>query len=219
MQSSLADRDVVPSRATRRARRPDDRSGGAAVQLERAQPASGTAECAGVIKADAYGLGLEQIMRRLGRSGCRTFFVATLDEGRRARLIQPGATIYILDGLAARGRDILRRISTCGPASAAWRKSATGCLLPGDRPAAACSAPHRQRHQPPGLPADRGRSPRRRPTPLRDFDISLVMSHLACADEPDSPMNRRPARDLRSPARCCQPHQPAWPVRRRFSRP
>ena len=59
----------------------------------------GSAECAGVIKADAYGLGLEPIARALTEEGCRTFFVATLDEGRRARAIQPGAAIYVLDGL------------------------------------------------------------------------------------------------------------------------
>ncbi len=65
-------------------------------QLNRA---SGCAECAGVIKADAYGLGLEPIAEALTREGCHTFFVATLDEGRRARSVQPGATIYLLDGL------------------------------------------------------------------------------------------------------------------------
>ena len=60
---------------------------------------SGRAECAGVIKADAYGLGLAQIARALTNEGCKTFFVATVDEGRAAREVQPGATIYVLDGL------------------------------------------------------------------------------------------------------------------------
>src|SRR5690606_2929624 len=50
-------------------------------------------------KADAYGLGIEQICRALTEEGCRTFFVATLDEGRRIRSVQPGAVIYVLDGL------------------------------------------------------------------------------------------------------------------------
>src|SRR5919109_3537026 len=66
---------------------------------------SGRAECAGVIKADAYGLGLEPIAWALTREGCRTFFVATLDEGRRARSVQPGATIYVLDGLLPGAED------------------------------------------------------------------------------------------------------------------
>ena len=65
----------------------------------RLNQASGRAECAGVIKADAYGLGLAPIARALTNEGCKTFFVATVDEGRAAREVQPGATIYVLDGL------------------------------------------------------------------------------------------------------------------------
>ena len=37
---------------------------------DRSQPA----ECAGMIKADAYGLGLEQVGRALQAAGCRRFF-------------------------------------------------------------------------------------------------------------------------------------------------
>ena len=39
------------------------------------------AECAAVVKADAYGLGMVPIAATLSRIGCKTFFVATLDEG------------------------------------------------------------------------------------------------------------------------------------------
>ena len=42
------------------------------------------AECAGVVKADAYGCGAEQVARALAGAGCKTFFVATLDEARAA---------------------------------------------------------------------------------------------------------------------------------------
>ena len=56
-------------------------------------------ECAAVVKADAYGLGLEQVGRRLGRAGCRTFFVADLAEARRLRAAVPDAAIYVLNGL------------------------------------------------------------------------------------------------------------------------
>src|SRR6201997_4178264 len=47
------------------------------------------AECASVIKADAYGCGLDQVARALARAGCKTFFVATLDEARAARAALP----------------------------------------------------------------------------------------------------------------------------------
>src|SRR6185437_6582317 len=57
------------------------------------------AECAAVVKADAYGLGLEPVARRLARAGARSFFVADLAEARRLRAALPDAAIYVLDGL------------------------------------------------------------------------------------------------------------------------
>src|SRR5450631_4677572 len=47
------------------------------------------AECAGVIKADAYGCGAGPVARALAGAGCKTFFVATLDEARAARAVLP----------------------------------------------------------------------------------------------------------------------------------
>ncbi|MCB1545382.1 MAG: alanine racemase [Rhodoblastus sp.] len=57
------------------------------------------AECAAVVKADGYGCGLERVVGALLAEGCRTFFVARLAEGFRARSAAPEATIYVLDGL------------------------------------------------------------------------------------------------------------------------
>lgn len=56
-------------------------------------------ECAAVVKANGYGLGLEEVATRLHREGCRTYFVAELSEAQRARAVLPDATIYVLDGL------------------------------------------------------------------------------------------------------------------------
>src|SRR5207245_9513639 len=47
------------------------------------------AECAGVVKADAYGCGADQVARALAGAGCKTFFVATLDEAGVARSAVP----------------------------------------------------------------------------------------------------------------------------------
>src|SRR3981081_3117383 len=55
------------------------------------------AECAGVIKADAYGCGVDPVARALAGAGCKTFFVATLDEAKAARAAVPAAAIYVLD--------------------------------------------------------------------------------------------------------------------------
>src|SRR5260370_8093848 len=56
------------------------------------------AECAGVIKADAYGCGVGPVARALAGAGCKTFFVATLGEARAARAALPSAAIYVLSG-------------------------------------------------------------------------------------------------------------------------
>lgn len=63
----------------------------------RTQPA----ECAAVVKADAYGLGMAQAAAVLWRSGCRTYFVATIAEAVDLRAILPEAVIYVLNGLLA----------------------------------------------------------------------------------------------------------------------
>src|SRR5580704_9631069 len=72
------------------------------------------AECAGVIKADAYGCGLEPVARALANAGCKTFFVATLDEARAARAALPNATIYVLDGFFQTCGDAFAKIN-CKP--------------------------------------------------------------------------------------------------------
>src|SRR5260370_14022617 len=56
-------------------------------------------ECAAVVKADAYGCGIEPVTRKLARAGCRTFCGADVAEGRCVRAIAPDATIYVLNGV------------------------------------------------------------------------------------------------------------------------
>jgi alanine racemase len=65
----------------------------------RAAPAA----CAAVVKANAYGTGLEPVVQTLARAGCQTFFVAQASEGMRAReavaALAPTARIYNFNGL------------------------------------------------------------------------------------------------------------------------
>jgi alanine racemase len=150
---------------------------------------SGRSECAGVIKADAYGLGLEPIARALTREGCRTFFVATLDEGRRARGVQPGATIYVLDGLLPGAEEYyagfdLRPVLASLEEIRDW---GAFCRVSKRRlPAAIHIDTGMNRLGMPPAEVDRLAAA---PELLESFDVALVMSHLACADEPDHPMN------------------------------
>lgn len=151
---------------------------------------SGTAECAGVIKANAYGLGLRQITEALIEGGCKTFFVATLIEARIVRETHPGAAIYVLDGLLPgasphyAGFDLRPCLSSLAEIREwAAYSDATG------------------RHLRAGVHIDTGMSRLGLPRdeleqlagPERDlfskFELSLVMSHLACADQPANPMN------------------------------
>jgi alanine racemase len=56
------------------------------------------AECAAVVRADAYGCGIGPITGALAKSGCNTFFVSNLPEAKSARAVAPQATIYVLNG-------------------------------------------------------------------------------------------------------------------------
>lgn len=68
-----------------------------------------TAECGAVVKANAYGLGIEQVVPTLWKAGCRTFFVAVPEEGIRARKVAPDAVIYILAGFFPEALEVYRQ--------------------------------------------------------------------------------------------------------------
>ncbi len=74
------------------------------------------AECAAVVKADAYGCGLPPVVAALAAAGCKTFFVATLERGARApaRRRRP-RPIYVLDGYFGRQRRTSSPTSTARP--------------------------------------------------------------------------------------------------------
>lgn len=57
------------------------------------------AETAAVVKADAYGLGVENVAPALLAAGCKTFCVALVSEGLALRALAPDATIYVLNGV------------------------------------------------------------------------------------------------------------------------
>jgi alanine racemase len=54
---------------------------------------------AGVVKANAYGLGARQVAPALYGAGCRHFFVALLEEALELRELVPDATVAVLSGL------------------------------------------------------------------------------------------------------------------------
>lgn len=56
------------------------------------------AECAAVVRADAYGCGIEIVATALARYGCKTFFVSNIAEARGVRAAAPNSVIYVLGG-------------------------------------------------------------------------------------------------------------------------
>jgi alanine racemase len=153
--------------------------------------ASGKAECAGVIKADAYGLGLEQITRALRDEGCKTFFVATLTEAQRVRAVQPGADIYVLDGLlpGAAPHYAGFDLRPCLSSLAEVHEWAAYCQAIGRKLRAAVHIDTGMNRL--GLSAGEVELLAAVPTPFEQFECVLIMSHLACADETTHPMNPR----------------------------
>ncbi len=148
------------------------------------------AGCAAVVKADAYGLGAARIIPALYRAGCRNFFVATIDEARKAQGYTPGATIYLLDGiLPGSAADIAaigaRPVMTGIEEARSWAALATGDVTAPPAALHVDTGLHRLgigEAELDSLLADDGL--------VRRLDIALVMSHLACADEAGHPMNR-----------------------------
>ena len=57
------------------------------------------AECAAVVKGNAYGCGIEPVAGALAKAGCRTFFVSDIPEAKRVRAVAPNSIIYVLGGL------------------------------------------------------------------------------------------------------------------------
>jgi alanine racemase len=158
-----------------------------------------TVECAAVVKANAYGLGLEPVTATLAKAGCKTFFVADIAEARAVRSRAAEAAIYVLDGFAVdwgeafveiNARPVINSTTELAEWDAfvsahSWRGGAalhidTGMHRLGISPEeAAALAPRAQ---------------------TENHGIALIMSHLACADTPDHPLNAAQAnlfRELR----------------------
>lgn len=149
------------------------------------------AECAGVVKADAYGMGIEPVVKALWEAGCRTFFVATLTEGRRVKVALPAATAYVLDGLMPGTAPLyptygLRPVLGSLAEIEEW---AAYVRTVGTRLPAAVHIDTGMNRL--GLTVAEVEALTANPAPFEAFEVALVMSHLACGDTPGSPMNGR----------------------------
>ena len=152
--------------------------------MRRAMPA----ECAAVIKADAYGCGIERVAPALEKEGCTTFFVADLSEARRLRRVSQGTAVYVLNGLlpgtaasfaAINVRPVIGSLVELAEwdafvSSHNWQGGAalhvdTGMNRLGITPNEAAAVAPRIRAE--------------------NHGITLLMSHLAASEIPDHPLN------------------------------
>lgn len=148
------------------------------------------ADCAAVVKADAYGCGIDTVASALATAGCRTFFVAHVAEAVAVRAVVPEAAIYVLNGIAPGGAAAFARINARPVIGSMtefleWDgfRAATGWR--GDAALHFDTGMNRL-----GFAIEEASAftPRvKKP----DHGIALVMSHLACADTPEHPLNGR----------------------------
>lgn len=145
------------------------------------------AACASVVKADAYGLGAAPVARALRDAGCTTFFVAHLTEGLALRAaLGPDGDVVVLNGFPP-GADgeagltpVLNHLGDVAAHAAAGRASgiARPALLHLDTGMSRLGLDAAEQAV---LAEDRRR--------LDGIALRYVMTHLACADEADHPLN------------------------------
>jgi alanine racemase len=148
------------------------------------------AECAAVVKGNAYGCGLEPVAGGLARSGCRTFFVSNIPDARRVRAVAPNATIYVLNGFYSGSGPVFAEINArpvinSSIAMAEWdafiasQQWTGGCALDVDTGEAKL-----------GLSMEEAAAFAQRVQKL-DHGISLLISRLDHPEKPDLALSSR----------------------------
>lgn len=152
---------------------------------------SAPAKTAAVVKADAYGLGIDRVVPALAEAGCTAFFVALPHEGVEVRRAAPEAEIFVFSGafqealgtfLEARLIPVLSSLEQIARWEAFLDAHGTRrpCAIHVD------TGMNRQ-----GLTVTEARAFAEKNA--RDHAVTpiLVMSHLACADNPGHALNQR----------------------------
>ncbi|NBS11540.1 MAG: alanine racemase [Gammaproteobacteria bacterium] len=137
-----------------------------------------TTETAAVVKAHAYGLGVDWVVPTLREGGCQTFFVAYPEEGVRVRGLAPEATIYVFHGLSPSTLALFHahRLRPCLNSRESLELAAGQRLAPAVH---VDTGMHRL-----GLSIEEVAE-----TALLACVPSLLMSHLVASDQPESPLN------------------------------
>lgn len=164
--------------------------GAIAANYQNIQSRIGNVKIGASVKADAYGLGVEQVSRTLYGAGCRTFFVATAGEGKILReAIGDNASIYVLNGPAPQDLTLffaftLKPVINSLDQARIWLNEA-------DR---AKHAPFVALHIDTGmnrlgLSLDEADQLSKNKSLYAALAPDLILSHLACASDGNHPMN------------------------------
>ena len=146
---------------------------------------SPNAETSAVVKANAYGLGIENATPTLFEAGCRTFFTAMVEEGVRVRKIFPDVRVFILNGIfedtveTAVEHNLAPVLSTLKQIHM-WTQSAGG------KPCAIHIDTGMNRL---GLSMEDAEKLAEDSVKVSEAGAQVLMSHFACADEPSHPLN------------------------------
>ncbi|OYU40377.1 MAG: alanine racemase [Pseudorhodobacter sp. PARRP1] len=140
-------------------------------------------QTAAVVKADAYGLGITRVARALAQAGARRFFVAVAEEGATLRqVLGPGPQICILSGHMPGDTDMIGDLDLTPMLNSLDQVTRHLESLPG---------------QAFGVQLDTGMNRLGMEEPeweaiapfVLEAGPELLMSHLACADDPDHGLN------------------------------
>ena len=150
---------------------------------------SSGAICGAAVKGDGYGIGLEPAVETLLAAGCKTFFVALPEEGARARRCAPQADIYMLGGLFE-GAGQYYAEHNLRPVLNSLAEIEEWSRFCGDAGRPLASAVHVDTgFNRLGLSMDEARALATQPDRVAAANPALLMSHLACGDAPEHPLN------------------------------
>lgn len=147
-------------------------------------------ECSAVVKANAYGLGVEKIAPALYQSGCRTFFVAKIEEALQLKPILPSnVTIVLLNGFPYMAEEYVAQ-SGIVPVLNSWNTIEiwrTLCHKKDKKFPAIVQIDTNMNRL--GLDQKELQQLIKQPTLFEKVDIKYVMSHLANGEDDTHPSN------------------------------
>lgn len=153
------------------------------------------ADCGAVVKTNAYGLGVAPIVQSLFSEGCRTFFVANYDEGVEIRRLLPNVVdVYVLQGCAPNMEQrFIESSLTPVVISVAmfnrWFRAVSGLGARGQKVRCALKVNTGMNRL--GMSLGELKALSLQEENLKQAGVEMILSHLACADEPEHPLNQQ----------------------------